>query len=222
MSSHMLTRQLADAPTAGTPIQEPQVRMGWGFLRSASVAAAIALLLATISTTQSGAQNAQFKGWAAVSRELSTRLAAPGASLDLQKFLPADDLDELLGTWNRFGDEHTLQNGSPNSVSMVIWRVALSGFAKSVAGSCGQARLTFHERFLTTLRKLCRWPAAEAKSDAVLQEFWFSVMGYNAPQSEFAAWREFFLTSHASRSAAETIDAMTLAITMNPYFLLHR
>jgi hypothetical protein len=203
------------------------VRMGWDFLRSASlrsasVAAVIALLLATISTTQSSAQNAQFKGWAAVSRELSTRLAAPGASLDLQKFVPADDLDELLGTWNRFGDEHTLQNGSPNSVSMVIWRVALSGFAKSVAGSCGQARLTFHERFLATLRKLCRWPAAEAKSDAVLQEFWFSVMGYNAPQSEFAAWREFFLTSYASRPAAETIDAMTLAITMNPYFLLHR
>jgi hypothetical protein len=215
----MLTRQLTDMPTAVTPIQEPQVR---GFLHSASVAAALTLVLSTVSPTQSTAQNAQFKGWAAVSRELSTRLAAPGASLDLQKFVPADDLDELLGTWNRFGDEHTLQNGSPNSVSMVIWRVALSGFAKSVAASCGQPRLTFHERFLTTLRKLCRWPAAEAKSDALLQEFWFSVMGYNAPQSEFAAWREFFLTSYASRPAAETIDAMTLAITMNPYFLLHR
>jgi hypothetical protein len=198
------------------------VRVGRGFLRSAGVAAAITLILSTVSITQSNAQNAQFKGWAAVSRELSTRLAAPGAPFDLQKFVPADDLDELLGTWNRFGDEHTLQNGSPNSVSMVIWRVALSGFAKSVAGSCGQPRLPFHERFLTTLRKLCRWPAAEAKSDAVLQEFWFSVMGYNAPQSEYAAWREFFLTSYTSRSAAETIDAMTLAITMNPYFLLHR
>ncbi len=198
------------------------MRMGKGFVRSAVIAAATTLVLSTLSTTQSKAQNAQFKGWAAVSRELSTRLAAPGVSLDLHKFVPADDLDELLGTWNRFGDEHTLQNGSPNSVSMVIWRVALSGFAKSVAGSCGQPRLTFHERFLTTLRKLCRWPSADAKTDVVLQEFWFSVMGYNAPRSEYAAWREFFLTSYASRSAAETIDAMTLAITMNPYFLLHR
>ena len=193
-----------------------------GLPRSAGVAAAITLILSSASITQSKAQNAQFKGWAAVSRELSTRLAAPGAPFDLHRFVPADDLDELLGTWNRFGDEHTLQNGSPNSVSMVIWRVALSGFAKSVAGSCGQPRLTFHERFLTTLRKLCRWPSADAKTDAVLQDFWFSVMGYNAPQSEYAAWREFFLTSYASRSAAETIDAMTLAITMNPYFLLHR
>ena len=111
------------------------MRVGRGFLRSAGIAAAITLILPIVSITQSKAQNAQFKGWAAVSRELSTRLAAPGASLDLHKFVPADDLDELLGTWNRFGDEHTLQNGSPNSVSMVIWRVALSGFAKSVAGS---------------------------------------------------------------------------------------
>jgi hypothetical protein len=211
----MLTRQL-------TMREGPQVRLGRVLYRSAAAAAAITLIFSTISTTQSKAQNAQFKGWAAISRELSTRLAAPGASLDLHKFVPADDLDELLGTWNRFGDEHTLQNGSPNSVSMVIWRVALSGFAKSVAGSCGQPRLSFHERFLTTLRKLCRWPAPEAKSDAVLQEFWFSVMGYNAPQSEYTAWREFFLASYASRPAAETIDAMTLAITMNPYFLLHR
>jgi len=30
------------------------------------------------------------------------------------------------------------------------------------------------------------------------------------------------LTAYAQRPAVETIDAMTLAITMNPYFLLHR
>jgi len=72
------------------------------------------------------------------------------------------------------------------------------------------------------LRTLCRWPAAAAKADAVLLEFWLSVMGHNAPHTEYLAWREFFLTTYANRPAAETIDAMTLAITMNPYFLLHR
>jgi len=170
----------------------------------------------------SQAQNSQFKGWAAISRELSTRLAPPGISLNLYQFVPADDLDDLLGTWYRFADEHTFQNGSPNSVSMVIWRVALSGFAKSVAGSCQAPRLEFSQQFMDTLRALCRWPAAEAKSDDVLMDFWFSVMGYNAPEAEYTAWRNFFLTTYANRSAAETIDAMTLAITMNPYFLLHR
>lgn len=187
-----------------------------------SLACATLLTVTVGASTWAEAQNAQFKGWAAISRELSTRLASPGTSLNLQQFVPADDLEDLLGTWYRFGDEHTFQNGSPNSLSMVIWRVALSGFAKSVANSCRQPRLTFHQRFLTTLRALCRWPAAEAKTDAVLLEFWFSVMGHNAPQTEYMAWREFFLTTYANRPASETIGAMTLAITMNPYFLLHR
>ena len=198
------------------------MRVTGGFFQLWGVVCAAILALSTALTIRAEAQTAQFKGWAAISRELSTRLAPPDTSLNLHQFLPADDLDELLGTWNRFGDEHTFQNGAPNSVSMVIWRVALSGFAKSIAGSCAQPRLTFNERFLRTLRALCRWPATEAKTDAALQEFWFSVMGYNAPQSEYAAWREFFLTRYGNRSAAETIDAMTLAITMNPYFLLHR
>jgi hypothetical protein len=210
------------APHADKITGEPQVRVTGGFLRHAGVIGAALLALSSALTTPVAAQNSQFKGWAAISRELSTRLAPPDTPLNLHQFVPADDLDELLGTWNRFGDEHTFQNGSPNSVSMVIWRVALSGFAKSVAGSCAQPRLTFNDRFLRTLRALCRWPAMEAKTDAVLQEFWFSVMGYNAPQSEYAAWREFFLGRYASRPAAETIDAMTLAITMNPFFLLHR
>ena len=186
-------------------------------------ALALALLLGyALPMGASWAQNSQFKGWAAISRELSTRLAPPGTSLNLYQFVPADDLDDLLGTWYRFADEHTFQNGSPNSVSMVIWRVALSGFAKSVASSCQTPRLQFHAQFMNTLRTLCRWPAAEAKADNVLLDFWFSVMGYNAPESEYVAWRDFFLTTYATRSAAETIEAMTLAITMNPYFLLHR
>src|SRR5262249_33776883 len=154
----------------------------YAFARRAFLACAV-LLAVTVPRSASLAQNSQFKGWAGISRELSTRLAEPGRSLDLYQFVPADDLDDLLGTWYRFGDEHTFQNGSPNSVSMVIWRVALSGFAKSVAGSCGAPRLEFNGKFLTTLHALCRWPAAEAKTDAVLQDFWFAVMGYDAPEA---------------------------------------
>jgi hypothetical protein len=192
------------------------------FVRRAGLVCAAVLAVTVIMAARTEAQHAQFKGWAAVSRELSTRLAPPGTMLDLYQFVPANDLDDLLGTWYRFGDEHTFQNGSPNSVNMVIWRVTLSGFAKSVASSCGQPRLTFHQQFLATLRALCRWPAAEAKKDDVLLGFWLSVMGHNAPESEYAAWQEFFLATYANRPAAETIEAMTLAITMNPYFLLHR
>src|SRR5262249_58342227 len=119
-SSHML-----DTRTVETRIQGRQVGLGKGFFRSAGVAAVITLVISTESITQSKAQNAQFKGWAAISRELSTRLAAPGAALDLQKIVPADDLDELRSTWNRLVDEHTLQNHSPKTAQTTITSIYL-------------------------------------------------------------------------------------------------
>jgi hypothetical protein len=169
------------------------------------------------------AQNSRFKGWDAVARELSIRLAPPGESLDLDQFIPADNLEDLVGTWYRFGDEHAFQNGTPNAVNMVIWRVILSGFAAGVAETCFEPYLDFNARFTQTVKTLCAWPAPEAKTEAVLMDFWTGVMGYDAPEAEYVAWRDFFLTSsYRDRKAYDTIEAMTLAITMNPFFLLHR
>jgi hypothetical protein len=185
-----------------------------------------ALLLAAFSLllqpTGAMAQSSQFKGWAAVSRELSIRLAPPGQPFDLDEFLPSRSMDELLGTWTTFGTEHRFRNGTPNALNMTIWHAALSGFAKAVGQSCTSPRLMFHERFLTTLHKLCTWPAPAAKDEGVLLAFWTSVMGYNASEHEYAAWRDFFLREYATEPATETVAAMTFAITMNPSFLLNR
>lgn len=168
------------------------------------------------------AQTSQFKGFVAISKELSTRLAPKGAPLDLEQFIPAEQMESLLGTWSTFGTEHNFQNGLPNTVNMVIWHVTLSRFASSIGASCQTPRHEFHPRFATTLQELCAWPAAEAKSDAVLTQFWWSVMGHNAPETEYTAWRDFFRREYENKPAAETITAMTLAITMNPFFLLHK
>ena len=126
------------------------------------------------------AQSSQFKGWAAISKELSTRIAPKDQPLDLDEFLPSESMDDLLGTWTTFGTEHRFRNGVPNALNMTIWHVALSGFAKAVGQSCTTPRLAFHPRFIATLHKLCAWPAAEARDERVLLEFWTSVMGYNA------------------------------------------
>jgi len=185
-----------------------------------------ALLLAVFSLllqpAGAMAQGSQFKGWAAVSRELSIRLAPVGHPFDLDEFLPSRSMDELLGTWTTFGTDHRFRNGTPNALNMTIWHAALSGFAKAVGQSCTSPNLMFHERFLTTLHKLCTWPAPVAKDEGVLLAFWTSVMGYNASEHEYAAWRDFFLREYATEPATETVAAMTFAITMNPSFLLNR
>ena len=184
--------------------------------------AAAALIVLALLPEHAMAQSSQFKGWAAISKELSTRIAPKDQPLDLDEFLPSESMDDLLGTWTTFGTEHRFRNGVPNALNMTIWHVALSGFAKAVGQSCTTPRLVFHPRFIATLRKLCAWPGAEARDESALIEFWTSVMGYNASEDEYVAWRDFFLREYAKQPAAETIAAMTFAITMNPSFLLHR
>lgn len=168
------------------------------------------------------AQSSQFKGWSAISRELSARIAPKDEPLDLDEFLPSEGMDDLLGTWTTFGTEHHFRNGMPNALNMAIWHVTLTGFAKAVGQSCTTPRLALHPKFIATLHKLCAWPAERARDERVLLEFWTGIMGYNAGEEEYAAWRDFFMREYARRPAAETIAAMTLAITMNPSFLLHR
>jgi len=169
------------------------------------------------------AQSAQFKGMPALSRELATRLAPPGMSLELDWFLPAPGLDDLVGTWSTFGSEHSFQNGSPNALSMVIWHVTLTNLARSIGQWCEAPPLMFENSFAVALRRLCGWPGSAAKDETALEAFWLSLMGHAAPRSEFLAWRAFFLTSsYRDKPARETIPAMALAIMLNPYFLLAR
>ena len=156
---------------------------------------AIALAFALCVAPQVGsAQTSQFKGWYVVTKRTvdAHRAAGTRRSTSIAS-CRREDMEDLLGTWFRFGGEHIYQNGLPNSVNMVIWHVALSRFSKSMAASCKTPEFAFHPRFLATLKKLCAWPAAEARSEAVLLDFWLSVMGYNAPEEEFLAWRDFFL-----------------------------
>lgn len=185
------------------------------------------LAIALLTVLAAGAARAeilssQFKGLAAASRELSSRIAPKGSPIELANFLPAEDLDRLLGSWEGFGSEHNFRNGVPNTLNMVIWHATLSRFAAAIGDSCARPRLALHPRFQATLRKVCAWPADGARSDAVLEEFWLALMGYGAPEAEYAAWRDFFRTTYAGKPAAETVAAMTLAITLNPHFLLHQ
>lgn len=190
---------------------------------AAPLAAAICLLAAVLAISLPVlAQSSQFKGWVTVWKEVSARIAPPGMPLDVDQFLPAEDMEDLLGTWSSFGSEHTFRNGVPNPLNMMIWRVALTGFAEAVAASCTTPRLAFDKTFQATLSALCTWPAPLARSDEVLRAFWIGIEGYDAPESEYVAWRDFIRQTYANRPASEALRAMTFAATMHPSFLLHR
>ncbi len=185
------------------------------------------LLIALVMCISLGASPAlcaaaHFKGLSALSRELSARIAPEDGPIELDRFMPADGLDDLVGTWSGFGAEHHFQNGQPNAINMVLLRLAFSGFAKSLASSCKSPQILVNERFYDTLEALCTWPSDQARSDDILTAFWLSMMGYDAPQSEYTAWRDFVRATYAKKTAKETIEAMTLALMLNPYFLLEQ
>lgn len=181
------------------------------------------ILAAIFVCSSAQAQHARFKGLVGIQKELSTRLAPAGSALDLYDFLPADDLENLLGTWVNYGSEHVFKNGSPNPVNMLIWYTMMSAFAQSVGDSCVRPKLEFNRSFLTVLNRICAWPKPAAVTDRNMLDFWLAVMGYNAPESEFLAWRDFLLnSSYRNKTAKEAVAAMTLAITLNPHFLLDR
>jgi hypothetical protein len=180
------------------------------------------LLCLCLAAAPANAAAARLKGLSALSKELSARIAPEDGPIELDRFMPADGLDDLAGTWSAFGTEHKFQNGMPNAVNMVLLRLTLSGFAKSLAKSCASPQLLLNETFNGTLETLCSWPGPQARSEPVLTAFWLAMMGYNAPQEEFLVWKDFVLATYGEKKAAEAIEAMTLALMMNPYFLLEQ
>jgi hypothetical protein len=105
---------------------------------------------------------------------------------------------------------------------MVLMRLTLSRFSQALARTCANPQLLLNETFYDTLEALCTWPSAEAKSEQVMMAFWLAMMGYNAPQEEYSIWRDFVLATYERKKAQEAIEAMTLALLMNPYFLLEQ
>jgi hypothetical protein len=180
----------------------------------AGIAAALCFALAT------GAQAARMKGLSVISQELSSRIATPEMPIDLTDFMPGEGLETLTGTWQPQGSEHSFQNGEPNAVNMVLMRLTFSRFAQSLSRSCESAQYPLNDYFYDSLEALCAWPSEEARSDDVMQDFWLYLMGYNAAESEYTEWRDFIRREYGDKPASEAIEAMTLSLMLNPYFLI--
>ncbi len=186
------------------------------------VAASLALagLAGLVKETQ--AAQPRLKGLNMLSQELSSRIASPDDPIELSAYMPGEGLEALAGTWAPRGSEHSFQNGEPNAVNLVLMRLVFSHFARRLAQSCSSAQLPLNDHFYDILEALCEWPSEDAMSDDVMQSFWLSLMGYSAEESEYEVWREFIREAYAGKDARETIEAMTLSLMLNPYFLIQQ
>ncbi len=182
----------------------------------------VAFLIAPIARADDTTDVANFKGDYVIGKTLEERLMPDGKTFNFDQYTSDPGLSYLLGVWDDFGTQHVFRNGLPNPVNTLVWYTSLSSLADDLAANCGPApKIVSNAEFAKALSAICQWPAATAKTDSAMLGFWIALMGYDAPESEYDAWKSFFLTSsYQNRPAPETVKAMTQAILLNPYFLI--
>jgi hypothetical protein len=180
-----------------------------------------------------------FRGYAQINQIIHQRVAQDngfelGQYLDKISIIPTTgDLLSLLGTYDGSDTNSTYRNADPNSINMLLWYIALDELSIDIANNCSSVHvsagapgpvqpLQLLPSFLAAVTPLCQWPAPSAQTDAVLYAFWSGLMGYDAPSTEFNAWKNYFLTepSYQTASVSTVISEMGLAALYNPFFLL--
>jgi hypothetical protein len=169
----------------------------------------------------------QFRGYTEINRILKERMIRR-SGFELGRYVGealaepnSNSLVALLGTFQGTDTDGEFRNGDPNAFNMTLWYVLLNRFAMDVGQVCkNKNQLPLLPQFAATLKPLCSWPDASAKSETVLETFWTAVTDYEFPDDEYDAWKAFIVDTYATKSAPDAISAMTLSILYNPYFLL--
>lgn len=166
----------------------------------------------------------QYKGKKQISKEISVRFFQHADAFDVNEYLNNETgLGDLLGAYIQEEGVSRYKNGKPNGINVVLYHVIFSKLSRNLASVCtGDSPIeeALKESFKKALQELCAWPEKSVRNEKALKNFWLLTMGYEAPQSEFEAWKSFILENYSKRSAKDSIEAMTLSIFMNPYFLL--
>jgi hypothetical protein len=205
----------------------------------AATAAVFALSSAGAPAARAEAEtSARFKGYVAVNRQLEERVVLEGQGFQLATYLDeflstfngvtfyGNGLVSLLGIYDSSALDSAFRNGEPNVINMLLWHVAFSGLSQDIGALCDPSSGTLFRSLarptlLEALKPVCDWPAPSARSDDALMGLWLALMSFDAPMSEYQAWRDFFQgPAFASAKASDAVAAMALAAFDNPYFLL--
>jgi hypothetical protein len=176
---------------------------------------------------------AQYKGYTEANRVIKERIALSTGGFELGKYLgepvsepSATGLLSLLGTYIGSGTDAEFRNGDPNAMNLILWYIALSGFSTDVASRClaqpNPGAPSLIPAFQQAMAPICAWPAASAKTDQALYALWTAVMEWDAPDTEFQAWKDYILNDPelSQADAPKALSAMILGALYNPYFLL--
>ena len=183
----------------------------------------------------SGNTVGNYKGIDRISKVLSSRISSTSKPFRLQNYT-TPDLRAMLGTYTSNRGNVIFESGIPNPMNSMLWELIFNSVAEDISSLClpdktnrtpraNSSIESLNPEVYSNLERICAWPNPLAKNEALMMQIWFSVMGYDAPEAEFSAWKGYFLSSDSvfvNKSGQETLAAMLATILLNPYFLLEQ
>lgn len=177
-----------------------------------------------------------YKGYLEIESTLSKRILVGGKNLDLISYVGGyyspygSSLADLLGVYTA-GTDSQFVNSNPNPLNVLIWNMIFEEVSSQFSSGCREQSVPIDQGpfdgkmnpvAYSALTDICMWPHANAKSDEVLLNFWFSILGFDSPEEEFIAFKEFFLKNYGDTPAKETIKAMVQVMLNQPYILIRQ
>ena len=176
-----------------------------------------------------------YRGIDKVDQGLAGRLVAKLPAQPLSRYI-SYDLKGLMGTYTTYRGNVVFENGLPNQMNSMLWDLVIKNFSRDIGSLCLQDPSKRSEKATETLKSLkpevtarlkslCSWPEASVKNETLLSQLWLTFMSYDAPESEFLVWKDYFLNEgspYASTGGQETLTAMITSMLLNPYFLLEQ
>ena len=171
-----------------------------------------------------------FKGYSAINRICYERVLNQHEFFELggyigETFSPfSTNLLSLLGYLPTGQNDGERVNATPNPVNTLLYHTLFDRVTTHMTAFCSMAddphkSRNYQESFLPYLRELCAAPLDQPLSDSLLFSLWTSIIGFEAPQSEFLAWKQYLADLDFAHAEDRTYKAI-YPVFMNPYFLI--
>ena len=183
-----------------------------------------------------------YKGYAAISNALASRLVEPGSVFDLAFYLDGSgssasifpgELFKLLGSYQSDGLRSEFENGQPNGINLMVWHLALSGLGDELGLQCAvppttpdltatHPPLTLRAEVKAAIKSVCGFELlSETQRGVVLDGLWRVLTGWELPEAERSAWMDWAKSPDlVTMQSTELLSALTEAALFNPHLLL--
>ncbi len=166
----------------------------------------------------------RYRGRPEIQNILSERILKPGNKFYFGQILNDDSLANMLGAYPE-SPNRRLINVTPNTMNYILWHILARGIADNLIKlteepMAGVFNAAATDKTIELTKKICNWPAAEAKDPKNLESIWLHFLKYDSPEEEFNIWRSFVLSEKFSLNGKAAASEMFYMMFMNPYFLL--